>query len=668
MRYDNFADCDVKKRIVMDQPLWKPSSTALTQTQMAKFIKFVNGRYSLTIQDYFSLYRWSITNLSDFWGAIWDFCDVSAAKNAEHIFMAGKTMRDAQWFKGARLNFAENLLKRRDDHPAIIFVSEQGERKTLSYAELYYQVKQLTAYLKSLDIQPGDRIAGFLSNTPETVIAVLATTSLGAIWTSCSPDFGIEGLMDRFDQIEPKVLFAVDTHHYHGKIFHHLEKIQNLQKSLTHLKKTILISSENINPEKIGLNNTVLYQKIMNESKSPDDLEFKQLPFNHPVYILYSSGTTGKPKCMVHGAGNILLQHLKELMLHTDLRAEDKIFFYTTCGWMMWNWLVSSLAVGATVVLYDGSPTFPQPQRLFDLIDEVGISVFGVGAKLIESAEKSSLHPQKTHTLKTLRTILTTGSPLLPESFDYVYEKIKTDVCLSSISGGSDIVSLFAGGNPLLPVYRGELQCICLGMDVQIFNDEGQAVVEKKGELVCTTPFTAMPIYFWNDPLGEKYENAYFKKYPGVWAHGDYALMTKHQGMIIYGRSDATLNPKGIRIGTAEIYSQIEKFAQIVDSIAVGQNWEGSERIILFVKLKNGAILSAELIEKIKKMIRENTSPHHVPAKIIAVPDLPRTLSGKLVEIAVKKMIHGEAVKNVDALANPESLNYFRDISELAEN
>lgn len=632
---------------------------------MARFLQTVQQKFGSHIYDYLSLHQWSVTQPADFWKMIWDYCEVKASKPADTILVKGQRMQDTKWFVGAQLNFAENLMKHNDDHIALIFASEHGHRAQITYRELFQQVAAVANHLKKIDVKVGDRVAGYLSNSIETVVAMLATTSIGAIWSSCSADFGLQGLLDRFGQIEPKILFAVDGHYYNGKTFHHLELIRELQTQLPTLKETIIVSYVESTPKINELKNSILFSKIIAEATKTPSLEFAQLPFNHPIYILYTSGTTGKPKCMVHGAGGTLLQHLKELMLHTNLHPEDKIFFYTTCGWMMWNWLVSSLAVGATLVLYDGSPLYPKQQSLFDLINEVGITIFGTSAKFLESVENSKLEPINTHRLTTLHSILTTGSSLLPESFDYVYQKIKKNVRLSSISGGTDIVSCFALGNPILPVYRGELQCLGLGMDMKVFDEHGHPIIGEKGELVCVSPFPCMPIYFWNDPDGSKYENAYFTKYPHVWTHGDYALLNEHGGLVIYGRSDATLNPGGVRVGTAEIYSQVKKFEEIIDYLAVGQTWNGGERIILFVKLRNEASLTPELIAKIKSEIKKNVSPHHVPAKIIAVADLPRTISGKIVEIAVRKVIHNEPIKNVEALANPESLEYFRNLPEL---
>lgn len=646
----------------MSNILWQPSAERIAQCQLLRFIQYINDQYHLALNNYHSIYQWSIAHPADFWLAVWQFCQVIGTPPTQ-VVVTSEQMKNTKWFIKAKLNFAENLLRRRDEHLAFIFASERGDYRMMTYADLYTQVAQLATHLRQQGVGVGDRVAAMMPNMPETVIAMLATTSIGAIWSSCSPDFGLEGLVDRFGQIQPKILFAVEGHTYKGKIFNHIEKIRDLQQQIPTLIQTIVVPYVQSQPVIGALNHSIIYQDCL--VKDHDAFYFEQLPFNHPVYILYSSGTTGKPKCMVHGAGGTLLQHLKELVLHTDLHPQDRIFFYTTCGWMMWNWLVSSLAVGAAVVLFDGAPFHPTPQVLFNLIDQADISIFGVGATFLESAEKLGLEPKKTHALSRLRTILSTGSPLLPESFDYVYQKITSDVCLSSISGGSDIISTFALGNPLLPVYRGEIQCIGLGMSVEIFNDAGKPVIGEKGELVCTQPFPSMPVYFWNDPDGKKYDHAYFDKFPGVWTHGDYAEMTEHGGLIIYGRSDATINTRGIRIGTAEIYRQVEKIDAVLDCLAVGQDWQGDVRIILFVILRENHTLTDDLRQKIKDSIRKNASPYHVPEKIIQVPDLPRTKNNKLVELAVKNAIENQPIKNLTALENPQCLDYFRHIEEL---
>lgn len=627
----------------MNKALWTPSPEAKQNSSMHKFMDFCAKKYSQDFKNYFDLHQWSIENPSEFWASCAEFCKIQFSTPAKSIFTSGKNMRETRWFQGATLNFAQNLLSRRDNHLALIYVDETGQERELTYKELYQRVAYWARQLKNLGLKAGDRVAAVMTNCPETVIAMLATTSLGAVWSSCSPDFGEAAIIDRFSQIEPKVLFAITEYQYKGKVFPQNEKIDRLEKKLPSLIKTF-----RINPKQIDV------------SMRLNEINFAPLPFDHPLYILYSSGTTGKPKCMVHGAGNVLIQHTKELILHTDLTAQDRILFSTTCGWMMWNWLISSLFTGATVVLYEGSPFHPTHSHLIDLIKKLNITIFGIGAKYFEALEKENF---KVPSLPSLKTILTTGSPLLPASFDFIYRNIKSTIRVSSISGGSDIVSCFALGNPLLPVYRGELQCLGLGMDVKIFNENGQAVEQEKGELVCATAAPSMPIYFWNDPDGAQYQKAYFEKFPGVWAHGDYAEITSNQGIIIYGRSDATLNPGGVRVGSAEIYNQVAKIEAVQDAVAVGLQKNGDEKIILFVVLKPGVQLTEELKSAIKKQIRDNTSPFHVPTHIVQAPDLPRTISGKISEISVKKLIHGEKIKNQDALANPECLAFFENLN-----
>lgn len=642
--------------------LFQPSQNEILASNLWKFISHVNSTHGLELKNYPELYNWSIAYPEKFWSEVWHFCKIISSHPWQSILTEKNKMPGAKWFVGSRLNFSENLLRHRGNKLALIFKSENGLRRTLSYDELYCQTAQLASAFKKAGIVAGDRIAAWIPNCSEAVIGMLAASSLGAVWSSCSPDFGIHGLVDRFAQIEPKILLMSDGYFYNGKTYENISKIKNIQEQIPSLEKIILIPF--IQPEiKIEESNGILYSDYIDKNAS--DINFEQLPFDHPLYILYSSGTTGLPKCIVHGAGGVLLQHQKELVLHTNVKSEDIIFYYTTCGWMMWNWYVSALSTGATVILYDGSPFYPKPDILFDLIDEEKISIFGTSAKYISSIEKKGVVPLETHSLISLKTILSTGSPLLPENFDFVYQQIKKDVCLSSISGGTDIVSCFALGNPILPVYSGELQCRGLGLKVEIFNENGESVREEKGELVCTAPFPAMPIYFWNDKNGEKYHHAYFEKFPGIWAHGDYAEITAHDGMIIYGRSDTLLKPGGIRIGTAEIYQQVEKIEEVLESIVVGQEWQNDIRIILFVKLRDNIILNEDLKTRIRKIIRENTSPHHVPAKIIQVSDIPRTMNGKIAEVAVRDVIHNRKVKNVDALANPEVLEFFREIREL---
>lgn len=631
---------------------------------MKIFMDSINQRFQLNIQSYDELHQWSVDNSELFWMALWDYFAIIYQNPPHKILERGNRFQETKWFIGAELNFAENLLRYRDKQTALIFVSEDSQPEKMSYLELYEKVCAFAFYLKKLGVKPKDRVVGMLANTPHAVIAMLATTSLGAIWSACSPDFGEQGLLDRFSQIQPKIFIAVDSHAYNQQHFQHVEKICALQRDIQSIKHTIIV---NISEKNLDLNSfnssTILWKNCFEQSA--ENLVFPHFPFDHPLYILYSSGTTGKPKCIVHRAGGVLLQHLKELKLHANLKREDTIFFYTTCAWMMWHWLISSLAVGATIVLYDGNPLpKSQPSRLFDLIDTLQITHFGVSAKWIEMVQASGLTPRQTHSLNSLQTILCTGSPLLPKSFEYVYKQVKPNVWLASISGGTDIISCFALGNPLLPVYPGEIQCLGLGMSVKVLNEKGESIEESKGELVCTAPFPSMPVYFWNDPTGEKYQQAYFNKFPNIWTHGDYAKITAHHGLIIYGRSDATLKPGGIRIGTAEIYQQITSFKEITDCLVVGQQFKSSEKIILFVVMRHNQQLTEELIHIIKEKIKENVSPHHVPHQIIAAPDLPRTINGKLLEITVKKIINHQPLDNIEAIANPDSLEFFKNFTK----
>lgn len=644
----------------MNELAWKPKHPQ--NSKMWQFMNFVSKEENHKLDHYQDLYDWSIKHPDIFWQKLCSFLGFKFKTPPNEILNDYKNMLDARWFSGAQFNYAEQLLSRRDNHPALVSLNEEHQKQTISYNELYTEVAQCAAGLKAIGVTSGDRVAALMPNTPHTIIAMLATTSIGAIWSSCSPDFGAQAAVDRLGQIEPKVLFICDGHQYQGKKHSSADKITQLNTAIPQLAQIVICPNINdaINTSEIP---KALY---WNEFIKPaTTCDFVSLPFNHPLFILFSSGTTGKPKCIIHGAGGTLLQHLKELALHTDIRSNDTLFFYTTCGWMMWNWTVSALALGTTLTLYEGSPTYPENNSLFKLLDEEKVSVFGTSAKFISATEKAGVIPKNECDLSNLRCILSTGSPLLPKNYDFVYEHIKTDIQLSSISGGTDIISCFALGNPTLPVYRGELQCIGLGMAVDIFDEQGQSVKKTRGELVCTKPFPSMPIGFWNDVNETAYKNAYFNRYPGVWAHGDFAEITEHNGLIIYGRSDAILNPGGVRIGTAEIYRQVEKVDAVVESIVIAQNWQDDVRIVLFVKLREGLLLDEGLTHLIRQTIRHNASPRHVPAKILQVADIPRTISGKIVEIAVRQVVHGQSVNNVQSLANPEALNYFKNRDEL---
>jgi acetoacetyl-CoA synthetase len=645
-------------------PLWEPSEERIEQANMTRFIRFVNQRYGRTFRAYDELYRWSVENIPDFWAAMWDFAHIKASRGYDQVVDDLSRMPGARWFINAELNFAENLLRYRDDRIAMIFKGEGKAPKRLSFRELYDQVARLSKSLKEVGVQRGDRVAGFMPNMMETVVAMLATTSLGAMWSSCSPDFGIKGVLDRFGQIEPKVLFTADGYLYNGKTFDSLQRVGGIIQELPKTERVVVVPCVASSPDIDHLPRAVLWGDFI--SQEPDlEVDFLQVPFEHPLYIMYSSGTTGLPKCMVQSVGGILINHLRELMLHTDLKREDTIFYFTTCGWMMWNWLVSSLAVGATVLLYDGAPFYPDPHVLWQLARDEQVTVFGTSARYIAALEKAGAKPGERYDLSALKAVLSTGSPLSVENFEYVHRDIKQDLQMASISGGTDLNGCFALGNPIGPVYAGELQCRGLGMKVRAYDDQGKPVVGEKGELVCEAPFPSMPIYFWNDLDRTKYLDAYFRTYPGVWHHGDFIEITETGGVIIYGRSDATLNPGGVRIGTADIYRVVETFPEIQDSLAVGQDWGGDMRVILFVKLTQGAEFSEELRERLKKAIRDNTSPRHVPAKIIKIADIPYTINMKKVELAVRNVIHGRPVRNRDALANPEALDLYKGLAEL---
>ena len=653
-----------KRSSIVAELLWKPSPERIARANLTSFIQRVNQNRGTSFHGYTDLYNWSVENIGDFWAEMWDYADPLTAKPYDKVLQDQEKMPGARFFTGAELNFAANLLRFRDDHPAIIALDEKGRIRRLSYAGLYAQAARLAKALKEAGVEKGDRVVGFLPNIPEAVIAMLAAASLGAVWSSCSPDFGFQGVMDRFGQVKPKILFAADGYHYNGKTFSSLEKVARVRAEIKSIEKVILVGFTDPDPDLSGLGEAVLFSDLADGGPVPE-MEFTPVPFDHPLYILYSSGTTGVPKCMVHGAGGTLIAHLKELLLHTDLKREDRIFYFTTCGWMMWNWLVSSLAVGSAIMLFDGSPFHPGPEVLWEYAQKEGITIFGTSARYLAAIENAGLKPGEKYGLEELRAVLSTGSPLSIESFRYVYREIKQDLCLSSISGGSDIVGCFALGNPIGPVYAGQLQARGLGIAMEAWDPYGKPVVGEKGELICKKPFPNMPVYFWNDEGDKKYLAAYFQVFPGVWHHGDFCEVTPEGGVVMYGRSDATLNPGGVRIGTAEIYRQVENMAEVADSMVVGQDWKGDVRVVLFVRLNPGYALDEELKNKIKTAIRTNCTPRHVPGVILDIADIPYTISGKKVELAVRNVIHGREVTNKDALANPESLELYQGLEEL---
>jgi acetoacetyl-CoA synthetase len=693
---------------VTESPLWTPSPEAVARSHLRHFADQVAKRHGIHAYDgvkldYNRLYEWSIAHPEQFWPEWWRYTGIIADERhgrdpwddvvigLDRMAPPDSTL-GPRWFLGAQINFAENLLRYADDHEALVSWNESGRRAVMSYRQLQEAVRDVASALRAHGIVSGDRVAGFMPNIPETIVSMLAAASLGAIWSSCSPDFGVKGVLDRFGQIAPRVLFTADGYRYAGKEIDSLGRVREIVHAIPAIEAVVVVPYLRDDPSLSSIRTAVMWsawisgrgpgteQRPVISGHEPDLLgapshdsrvtSHARFPFDHPLYIMYSSGTTGLPKCMVHGAGGTLLQHLKEHQLHADLRREDRLFYFTTCGWMMWNWLASGLATGATLILYDGAPLAPNPAILWDMAEAERITVFGTSAKYLAAADKAGLEPGKTHDLRYLRTILSTGSPLAPPGFDYVYEKIKRDVCLSSISGGTDIISCFAGGNPTGPVWRGELQALSLGMAVDVFDEQGQPVRGEPGELVCTKPFPSMPVAFWNDPDGAKYRAAYFDHYPGVWRHGDWAEITEHGGMIITGRSDATLNPGGVRIGTAEIYRQVEQLPEIVESLVIGQDIGDEKdrdvRIVLFVRLREGLTLDDTLRDRIRRQVRENASPHHVPKVIVQVADIPRTISGKITEMAVRDVVHGRPVKNTDALANPQALELYRDIPELS--
>jgi acetoacetyl-CoA synthetase len=648
----------------MTAPLWQPSRARIDSANLTAFMRQVQRDWGLLPAGYGELYDFSNAEPEKFWRSVWDFCKVIAETRGKTVIENPDKMPGARFFPEARLNFAENLLRRRGPDDAMVFWGEDEVKYRVSWDGLHDAVSRLSQALAAEGVGAGDRIAGFMPNMPETVIAMLATASLGAVWTSCSPDFGVQGVLDRFGQTEPKVLFCPDGYYYNGKAHDSLARVAEFSAQLPSLTRIVVVPYASAAPDLSGLAKAVHLADFIAPYKA-GAIAFRRVAFNAPLYIMYSSGTTGKPKCIVHGAGGTLLQHLKEHRLLCDVKPGDRVFYFTTCGWMMWNWLVSGLASEATLLLYDGSPFHPDGNILFDFMDAERGTLFGTSAKYIDALAKAGLDPKSTHDLASLRTITSTGSPLAPEGFDYVYRHVKTDVCLSSIAGGTDLIACFMGGNPIGPVWRGEIQARCLGMAVEVFDEAGRPRRGEKGELVCVRPFPSMPVAFWNDPDGARYKAAYFEKYPNVWCHGDYVELTEHDGIVIYGRSDATLNPGGVRIGTAEIYRQVEQLEAVEESIVIGQDWEGDVRVVLFVKLRGGRRLDEDLVKTIKARIRQGCTPRHVPARVVQVADIPRTKSGKIVELAVRDVVHGRPVKNKEALANPEALELYRGLAEL---
>ena len=659
-------------------PIWQPSAQRIAGTRLTAFMAAAGRRWHrrLAGADYATLHAWSIDHPEEFWASVWEFGAVRGEMGAT-VVTGRERMPGAKWFPEARLNFAENLLRRRDGADALVFWGEDKVKGRASHAELHRAVAQTAAALRAMGVARGDRVAAYMPNVPAAVVAMLATAAIGAIFSSASPDFGVQGVLDRFGQIEPKVLFACDAYWYNGKAIDCLGKVAEIAAQLPSLERVVLVpyagNAADAGKAIAAVKHGVSLADFLAPFAGEREIRFERLPFDHPLYIMYSSGTTGVPKCIVHCAGGALLQHLKEHQLQGDVRVDDRLFYFTTCGWMMWNWLVTGLASGATLLLYEGSPFVGRGNILFDYADAEGMTHFGTSAKFIDAIAKIELEPRQTHRLEHLRAMFSTGSPLVAEAFDYVYVNIKQDIQLASVSGGTDIISCFVLGNPNGPVYRGEIQCAGLGMAVDVFDDEGRPVRGEKGELVCTRSFPVMPIGFWNDPEGARYRAAYFERFPNlpmrVWCHGDFAEITAHGGFVIYGRSDATLNPGGVRIGTAEIYRQVEKLAEVIESLVIGQDWppgnSGDVRVVLFVKLREGLVHDDALSTRIKQVIKDNTTPRHVPSKILQVADIPRTKSGKIVELAVRNVVHGHPVKNVEALANPEALDHFRDRTEL---
>lgn len=648
----------------MNTPLWTPSQNQIDGANITAFRKQVERNWDTDLPDTAALWSFSVTELDKFWTSVWDYTGLVAETRGTRVLEDGHKMPGAKWFPDARLSFAENCLRRRDDGEAMVFIGEQEVIRRLSFKQVYEQVSVTQQLLKELGVGEGDRVAGYLPNMPETIICMLAANSLGAVWSSCSPDFGQQGVLDRFGQIEPKVLFCTDGYWYNGKRHDVREKTASISAELPSLVKTVLLPYGDLDADVGPLQNAITFADAT-QNISPGNVDFKQLPFDHPLYIMFSSGTTGAPKCIIHSQGGTLLKHASEQPLHCDIRKDDRVFFYTTCGWMMWNWLATNIAWGATLILYDGSPFYPSGETLFTLTDKEKITLFGTSAKFIDALNKAELRPVDTHDLSSMRMLCSTGSTLVPEGFDYVYDAIKPDVHLVSFSGGTDIMGCFCGGDMTRPVWRGEIQARMLGMDVQVYDDDANPLQGQKGELVCAKPFPSVPLGFLNDADNQRFHEAYFDVFPNIWTHGDYISLTEHDGIVIFGRSDATLNPGGVRIGTAEIYRQVEKLNDVQESIVIGQEWDNDVRVVLFVILKDGVTLDDELTGRIKKQIRDNCTPRHVPAKVIAIADIPRTKSGKITELAVRDIVHGRGVKNKEALANPEALALFEDLDAL---
>ncbi|MGH8238092.1 MAG: acetoacetate--CoA ligase [Steroidobacteraceae bacterium] len=644
------------------EPIWSPSPERIARAQLTRFMRFVRERHRAPVPDFPALHRWSIEFPENFWSALWDFCEIRAQTRATRILEDGNRMPGARWFSDARCNYAENLLRRAGDTPAIIFRDERGQRREISWAQLRRETARIADGLRAAGVQPGDRVAGYLPNIPETVIAMLAATSLGAVWSSCSPDFGSSGVLDRFGQIAPKVLFAADGYRYAGKTIDCMASVRALKQKIASIERVVLVAYSDERAALDTIDDAVAFAEF---GSSAAPLSFVQLPFDHPVFILYSSGTTGVPKCIVHGAGGALLQQMKEHKLHSDMGPDDRFFYYTTCGWVMWNALVGGLATGATVVLFDGAPLQPDPRVLWRMAHDERITIFGTSPRFLVGCEQAGIRPRREFELSALRTIISTGAPLNPPSYRYVYREVKPDVLLTSISGGTDLMACFGGGCPIQPVYEGEIQALGLGMKTEVYDDAGQPLHGEQGELVCSAPFPSVPIGFWGDTDGSRLRATYFARYPNVWWHGDLATITARGGLVVHGRSDAVLNPGGVRIGTAEVYRQVEKIEEVAESIAIAQQWQGDVRIVLFVRLRDGLTLDENLRDKIRGTIRRNTTPRHVPARIVQAPDLPRTINGKVVELAVREVVHGRPVKNLDALANPQALDYFKDLPEL---